>query len=159
MAARLNTWAESLPPEYDGDGEVIAPRQWRANNLRRMLASPSTQDTGPTKVRQSARAPGSRCCTADEHDRLVALFSNRVVSRGSAPNHLLSGIAECAVCGGRLYVRSSGYGCDRGHVGRAEAKVDRAVTEVIAALLSDPVSLAKLAAPFPPTPAPPPTMA
>ena len=122
----------------------------RPNNLRRMLASPVYAGHRTHKGEAVREGTWPPLLTADEHSRLVALFDNRVVSRGSAPKHLLSGIAECAVCGGRLYVRSSGYGCDHGHVGRDEAKVDRAVTEVIAALLSDPVSLSKLAAPFPP---------
>ena len=127
-----------------------ARKVWRPNNLRRMLASPVYAGHRTHKGEAVREGTWPPLLTADEHSRLVALFDNRVVSRGSAPKHLLSGIAECAVCGGRLYVRSSGYGCDHGHVGRDEAKVDRAVTEVIAALLSDPVSLSKLAAPFPP---------
>jgi len=40
-------------------------------------------------------------------------------------------------------------GCEKGHVGRDRDRVDRAVTEVVVALLSDREALAKLAEPIP----------
>lgn len=135
VVARLNA---------DSDG-----KQWRPNNLRRILSSPVYAGYRTHRGEVVREGTWEPLFTADEHERLIALFAGRVASRGTAPRHLLSGIAQCGVCDGPLHVRSSGYSCERGHVARKEAKVDDAVTKVIVALLSSAENLAKLTAPVP----------
>ncbi|MGW4768656.1 recombinase family protein [Nocardia sp. NPDC004278] len=93
--------------------------------------------------------------TAEDHDRLVAIYTDPARSahnRGSAPRWLLSGIPRCGKCdGGKIRSRSGGsaakarvYECERFCVARNAALVDDLVEETVLRRLEDPELLAAL---------------
>ncbi|QXN73781.1 serine integrase [Mycobacterium phage SoSeph] len=152
------------------DLKVRTPgKPWSTSTLRRMLMNPTYAGYRTHRGEIARKGTWEPLIAQDDHDRLVALFgSRRTVPRGAAPKYLLTGIAVCGVCGGRLIMRQQGsvpaakkradgklwfYGCEGGHVGRDREKVDDAVTRVVVALLSNPDELAKLAEPSDETPA------
>lgn len=85
-----------------------------------------------------------------EQVRAVLADPKRKTSTGSAARHLLSGIAQCAVCGGTVRATMNrtipSYKCaDRGCVSRARDDVDHLVAGVVVARLSRPDALDLLA--------------
>lgn len=82
---------------------------------------------------------------ADDHEKLVHILTDpkRRMQRGSAPKHLLSGIALCGVCGGTVERLKNGgyptYTCAKGRcVGRNVEKTDLRVTEEVLRRFEDP---------------------
>lgn len=138
---------------------------WRPSTLRRMLVNPTYAGYRTHRGQIVRGGTWEPLLSQDDHDRLVALFARKQTApRGPATKYLLTGIATCGVCEAPLQMRQQAsvpaakkradgklwfYGCEHGHVGRDKTKVDRAVTEVVVALLSDPAALAKLAETLP----------
>ncbi|OUS93595.1 recombinase family protein [Rhodococcus sp. NCIMB 12038] len=90
--------------------------------------------------------------TEQEYRRLTAILEapERLTHRGPEPAHLLSGIAECGVCGGPMR-RLKGHGypaytCDaKGrHVSRSVKHLDEYVTGAVLAVLQDPRLIAAM---------------
>jgi DNA invertase Pin-like site-specific DNA recombinase len=141
--------------------------RWNGAKLRRILLNATnagfrTQSAivngkrGPQKiVKEGTWTP---ILTPEQHDDLVALFTARQTGpRGPEPLHLLSGIAECAVCGDKIWRGKAGrkkdgspyevYKCRKGCVGRNLGQVNEVILAVVEGILTTPEALAALAAP------------
>lgn len=139
-----------------------ASAPWTASKLRRILVNPSTAGLRHHKGKTVRAGTWQPILSQETHDDLLALFGARKAAHGSAPTHLLSGIAECAHCNEPLRPTRSGkrpdgsgyrtYRCPAFHISRSEDEVDAAVLAVVEAILTTPASLAALAAPPPEEP-------
>lgn len=126
---------------------------WRPQRLRVMISSPTyaglRQHRGEVLISEGKKVRGEweGLISEDDHDRLLALFSDpvRVTSthRGIEPRHLLTGIASCAECGGTMRffgprsLKTPRYICAEGScVGRRSDYVDALVTETLLERLS-----------------------
>lgn len=147
-AARRILAGESLRSVYrDFNSRGIAgptDKGWSHRTLARVLQSPTYAGK---RVHKGAVVPGTwdPIFTEDEHVALSTLLSdpNRVVSRGCTPKHLLTGIAVCGVCGGRVFRLldrgREAYVCRDGfHVSRSKEPTDLLVTEAVISGLEDP---------------------
>ena len=111
-------------------------RPWDSTNFKQMLLRPTY---AALRTHKGVVTKGSwdPLITEDEHHQLVALLSSpaRVSPRGSAPRHLLTGIAKCGECGKPCWRLKSngkdGLSCQDRCVYRSMAPVDAMVTEVI----------------------------
>lgn len=115
---------------------------WRPTELRRMLANP--RYAGLRTVHGEVVGPGAwqAILDAETHASLRAVLSDPSRHRAGRPRrHLLSGVAVCGVCGGRVFgcMRDQGptYMCEtRSHVVRRSEPIDQLVREVVVARLS-----------------------
>ncbi|WP_426374170.1 recombinase family protein [Rhodococcoides fascians] len=80
----------------------------------------------------------------DTYARLKAVLSDpsRRMNRGTAPNHLLTGIARCGVCQrGLSFINSARfdhtYRCPTGHVYRSEVELDKHIEEKLFEAIED----------------------
>lgn len=130
--------------------EVPAPRggSWHPTNVRRVVLNPAF--AGKRVHQGKVIGPAAWPAILDEatHHRVVAKATDpaRRTHRESAVRHLLSGIATCGVCGGRVRVQKNrgflAYLCiDKFCVSRRENDVDELVTRVVLARLSEPDAL------------------
>lgn len=118
-----------------------AGRKWYSATISKMLRSPTLAGlrtyragTDDEMILQGNWEP---ILTLDEHERLKTVLgdpSRRSSYRGTEPRYLVSGIAECGVCGGPCYVgRNHGkpsYVCrNGGHVSRMVSDVDPVVID------------------------------
>jgi site-specific DNA recombinase len=122
-----------------------AARGWDLTQVKRLCVNPGY--AGKRTHRGKVIGPASWPPILDEttHLALVAKLGDpaRRSQRDSAVKHLLSGIAVCGVCGGRLRVQKNrgflAYLCVDGfHVSRRETDVDEYVTEVVLCRLERP---------------------
>ncbi|MDG3013596.1 recombinase family protein [Speluncibacter jeojiensis] len=115
-------------------------KAWRVSNVSQMIRRPLYAGI---RTHRGQQVPGTwePMFDEDEHRRLMAILSDptRVTHRGTAPRHLLSGIAVCGVCGAgvkRDFRRANNwafYCCPNSHVARAQASVDQLITELVIA--------------------------
>jgi hypothetical protein len=153
IAQALNTDGV-LPPRAHRAreaGREVAHNGWTPSILRNLLSKPSLAGMRThlgTVVGEAAWDP-----IVDPADwaRVQALLRspNRVTARSRAAVHLLSGIAECGVCGGWLqFLLNRGrrtYACagvnptaPKGHVSRSEPHLDAWVGLQVGAFLAKP---------------------
>lgn len=126
--------------------EIPGPtgKPWSHRTMTRLLKSPTYAGQ---RVHKGTVGPGTWApiFTEDEHLALTTLLDDpsRTVARGTAPKHLLTGIATCGVCGGSVFrLKDRGretYVCREGfHVSRSKASTDLLVTETVISGLEDP---------------------
>ncbi|MGI8682427.1 MAG: recombinase family protein [Mycobacteriales bacterium] len=127
---------------------------WQSTQLRRVLSNP--RYAGLLVYRGEVLGKGTWPAIVDEDTFYAAraMLSDPARRRAGPPRqHMLSGIARCAVCGGRLFgVSEKGkgtlYRCEsRRHVQAKAAPVDALVLAVITRRLSRPDAIGLLAAP------------
>ncbi|WP_299956698.1 recombinase family protein [uncultured Modestobacter sp.] len=125
---------------------------WDLTQVKRLCVNPGYAGKRVHQGRVVGDAAWPPLVDEATHLSLVAKLSDpsRRSQRDSAVKHLLSGIAVCGVCGGRLRVQKNrgflAYLCTDGfHVSRLEEKVDELVQGVTVARLQRPDVLAVLA--------------
>ena len=86
-------------PKRDGS---VAP--WISVTMRKIIDSPTYAGLRVHKGEVVGKATWEPLISLDEHERILALLADptRLTQRGSEPRWLLSGIATCGVCGGRM---------------------------------------------------------
>ncbi|MGN0126034.1 MAG: recombinase family protein [Rhodococcus sp. (in: high G+C Gram-positive bacteria)] len=138
--------ARSIYRDFN-EREIPGPtdKKWSHRTLTRLLQSPTYAGMRVHRGAVVGQGTWEPIFTEDEHLALSTLLSDstRIVARGSAPKHLLTGIATCGVCGGSVFrLKDRGretYVCREGfHVSRSKASTDLLVTETIIAGLEDP---------------------
>lgn len=136
----------SIVRQLNDDGRLNRGRPWTSVELRRKLLSPTYAGWRVHKGNRVA-ATWEAIFTDDEHDAITAILTNpvRLTQHGSAPVHLLTGIAECGKCGGRVGRTKNGasgtdsYCCRKGFcMARRKNIVDEVVEAVLIARLSRP---------------------
>ena len=117
---------------------------WRPTELRRLLCNP--RHAALRVHRGEVVGPGSWPAIIDEdtHRAVVAVLSDPARQPKGRPRvYLLSGVARCGGCGGKVYgrreARGTLYACPQGNdLGRRTGPVDEFVTAVIVARLGRP---------------------
>ncbi|MDG3012420.1 recombinase family protein [Rhodococcus sp. D2-41] len=125
-------------------------KRWRPNDLGALIRRPvyAGLRTHHGVITEGTWEP---LISLEEHYAVVALLGDpsRKNPRGTAPVHLLSGIAQCGVCGSPVRRLNGGrypkYQCVNAHVARSQRQVDRLVRAVIVKTLADPDFAARLA--------------
>jgi site-specific DNA recombinase len=109
-------------------------RGWDLTQIRRLCTNPGYAGLRVHQGKVTGRAAWPALYDEALHYELVAFFGNpkRRTQRDSAVRHLLSGIAVCGVCDGRMRVQKNrgylAYLCVDGfHVSRRENDVDELV--------------------------------
>lgn len=132
---------------------------WNNPKLRKLLSSPTMAGLRVYQGRVHGQGDWEPIVSPADHLRVQQILNdpNRRTQRGTEPKHLLSGIAECGVCGAWLrWYRNRGrpsYGCagvnntNEGHVVRLAAHLEAFVVRIVVARLSRPDALELLAAP------------
>jgi hypothetical protein len=116
---------------------------WTVTSLRRALTNPRLAGRAVYKGTVVAE-DGPVILDPDTFDRLVAVLTDprRKTAPSTRVKYLLSGIATCGRCGGRMFTtKNSGilvYRCRPCFVTRSAAKVDEVVEAVVVARLSRP---------------------
>jgi DNA invertase Pin-like site-specific DNA recombinase len=130
---------------------------WNNPKLRKLLSSPTMAGWRVHQGRVHGPAGWEPLVSAADHAAALAIINDpgRRTQRGTAPKYLLSGIAECGVCGAwmrRFPNRGfQSYGCaglnatNDGHVVRRAAPMDAMVTLHVTERLRDPGLLEALA--------------
>jgi site-specific DNA recombinase len=120
-------------------------RNWDLTMIRRLCVNPGYAGRRVHQGRVIGDASWPPILDEATHYGLVSKLGDprRRTQRDSAIKHLLSGIAVCGVCGGRLRVQKCrgylAYICTHNfHVGRREDWVDEYVTEVVLQRLERP---------------------
>jgi site-specific DNA recombinase len=128
-----------------------AARGWDLTQVKRLCVNPGYTGKRVHQGRVVGDALWPPLLDERTHLALVARLSDprRRTQRDSAVRHLLSGVAVCGVCGGRLRVQKNrgflAYLCVTGfHVSRREDYVDAVVETVTVARLQQPDVLALL---------------
>lgn len=130
---------------------------WTTNTVKKMLITPAYAGLR-THLGEVLPVAGTwePLLSVDEHNDLIALFATRKSGpRGTAPKHLLSGIATCTKCKGKLWRHRGGtnadgsytevYVCRGSHAARKMADLDAAVHAVVETILTTPEALSALA--------------
>lgn len=132
---------------------------WNNPKLRKLLSSPTMAGLRVHQGVVHGKATWEPLVSPADHVRVLQIINDpsRRTQRGTAPKYLLSGIAECGVCGGwlrRFPNRGKpSYGCagvnntNDGHVSRLAEPLEAFVVRVLIARLSRPDALELLAAP------------
>ncbi|NLE82519.1 MAG: recombinase family protein [Rhodococcus sp.] len=143
---RAGQTLRSIAQQFNREGRGYRGRDWTSVELRRKLLSPTYAGYRVHHGNQ-VQATWEPIFTADEHRAVTAILTDpdRLTQHGSAPNHLLTGIATCGVCGspvGRRKNKPSGtssYTCPAKFcVTRSKGIVDEVVEAVVIARLSRP---------------------
>lgn len=156
----LNRRGVVTPQQYKDQlrGVPVQREGWTSSKIRRLLASSSV--IGVRTHRGAAHPEPTWEPLVSKHDyelanMILADPTRAVHHRGVAVKHLLSGIAECAVCGGWLRGESNRgrlvYQCrgrdnelGKGHVSRPREPLEAMVVYAVVRRLSDPTFLARL---------------
>ncbi len=144
------------------DQGIPAPRggRWTSQTIKQILKRPSNAGLRTFRGEVVGRSASEPIYDEGTHDRLLALFadpSRTTGAVGNAPKHLLSRIAVCGRCGGkmrRLAPSSAGkkqlkaaYGCSECYrIRRKQELVDAVVEGAVIARLQQPDLLAALTA-------------
>jgi site-specific DNA recombinase len=122
-----------------------ADRGWDLTQVKRLCVNPGYVGKRTHQGRVIGDATWPPLLDEATHLALVAKLGDpaRRSQRDSAVKHLLSGIAVCGVCGGRMRVQKNrgflAYICVDGfHVSRREEDTDEWVTDVVLAVLERP---------------------
>jgi hypothetical protein len=125
---------------------------WRPTEVRRMLVNARYAGLRVHRGEQVGVGKWPAIVDPDDHAAVVALLASPERHKAGAPTrHLLSGIARCGVCDGRIFgvtdkVKGTIYFCEsRRHVSRKAADIDSLVVDATLVLLSEPHLLAMLA--------------
>jgi len=148
-AARRILAGESVRSVYRdlNEREIPGPtdKKWSHRTLTRLLQSPTYAGKRVHRGTVVGQGTWQPIFTEDEHLTLSTLLSDstRIVARGSAPKHLLTGIATCGVCDGSVFrLKDRGretYVCRESfHISRSKASTDLLVTEAVITGLEDP---------------------
>ena len=157
----LNRRGIPSPPQVrrqrnsNSSDESLIP--WIPAYVRKQLLSPA--NAGLRQFRGAVVGPASweGIITAEEHRSIRAILTSkdRRTNRDGAARHLLSGIAECGVCGSRLrrvntrghsYYQCPGSDTTNGRcVARVQDKMDALVTYLAVEKLRDPQLAERLA--------------
>lgn len=89
----------------DMPARVAADLGWTTHKLRAQLVTPSYAGLRVHQGQIIGKALWPAIITEDEHRAIVAYYSGRVLwahRSGGGPKYLLTGIATCGVCGGRI---------------------------------------------------------
>lgn len=128
---------------------------WRASPIKKLIVNPSYLGHRMyygSKVKSPEWFPS----ILSEHDHYLCVAKLMSPERGevrpSAIRHLLSGLAICGVCGGKVKVVNRRYCCRAadaeghvaGHVARAKGRVDAYVESLVVAILRKPDVLAAM---------------
>jgi DNA invertase Pin-like site-specific DNA recombinase len=130
------------------------PRGWTPGKLRAQVKNPAI--AGIRVANKEKVGPGDwpGIISVVEHQQVTALLADptRRMQRGTEPKHLLSGIAECGVCGARcrrtVNRGKPNYIChgvnydNRACVARRQEPLDAFVRQVVVAWLDRPDALA-----------------
>jgi len=137
----------AVAQDFDRRG-IPTPRggaRWDLIQIKRLCINPGYAGKRVHQGRVVGDADWPPLLDEATHLALVAKLGDprRRTQRDSAIRHLLSGIAICGVCGGRIRVQKNrgflAYLCVDGfHVSRRETDVDEFVTEVVLARLERP---------------------
>lgn len=131
----------------------VRAEAWLPSTVRRVVMSPTSAGLRVHRGEVVGDAAWPALISREDHDRIVQLMTepgrNRRLTADSTARHLLSGIATCGLCGGRLRhlahrSRRPAYTCDDCmRVGRAVEPLEEHVTRVVLALLArvDPAGL------------------
>ena len=147
----------SLAAELNARG-VAAPRgEWRSQTIRVILTRPSVAGMRKHRGQIVGDTNGEAVLDRETFDRLTAFFTNparKIEGTGRPPSHLLTGIATCSLCGGKMRViparekkhgesKRAGYSCrDCYKTYRDQASVDSLISDLMVARLSAPEFLA-----------------
>ena len=134
LAKDLNARGVPAPrPRRDG-----TPAQWIPVTLRKIIESPTYAGLRVHRGHVVGTGTWEPLITVDEHERLKALLADpaRRTQRGSEPRWLLSGVAICGECEGRITrLNNRGYESyvcrDGAHVARKICDVDAYVVELV----------------------------
>ena len=148
VAADLNT--RSIPSP---SGKAL----WGAVTLRQMLRRTNLAGLRQHRGRIVGDTAGDTILDRDTHDRLMAMFADPTRTQdgvGRPPQHLLTGLAICGLCGGRMRRlpgwkspradartkrQPAAYSCRDCHkVRRKQEPVDALVEEVVLRRLESP---------------------
>ncbi len=138
----------SIAQDFDRRG-IPTPRGgsggWDLTQVKRLCINPGYAGKRVHQGKVIGDASWPAIISETDHLTLVAKLGDprRRSQRDSAIRHLLSGVAVCGVCGGRIRVQKNrgflAYLCVDGfHVSRRETDVDEFVTEVTLARLERP---------------------
>ena len=147
----------SIARDWNRQGVLHRGRLWSAGGIRTMLENPVyaalvTAKRTPRGKRQDravvAKGEWEPLIDEETHLGLVALFNNPERTTGLAYERkwLGSGIYECGICGGKLYISNShgkpAYRCGakrdtdaRVHLSRAQQPLDELVAGVVLTML------------------------
>jgi site-specific DNA recombinase len=155
-AARRVASGEALyriAQDFNGRG-LAAPRgaRWEGTQIKRLCLNPAYigKRTHHGQVVADGQWPAILDTQTFNTCRLLLTDPRRRTNEGRSATHLLSGLARCGVCGGRVQVHKNrgyrAYMCVDGfHVSRKKEHVEQYVTDVIVARLGRPDALALLA--------------
>lgn len=130
---------------------------WTTATLRQLLLRPSLAGYRQHRGEIIGRTTGDRILSDDDHVRLVALLTDPTrrysPGTGRAPKHLLSGLAVCGRCGGKMRrlvpwtpppgskskPTAAAYSCGDCHkVRRLQEPVDEYISAIVIARLEQP---------------------
>jgi len=133
--------------------KTIRGNEWTAGRVRQVLANPAyagwITKRGANGMVESIGVKDKNSTpllTQDEHEAIKAIIDPKRTGpkRGKAVKSLLTGIATCGICGGRLIAGGNSrgdltYRCDTGaHLSRRRWPVDELVTAVVGERLTRP---------------------
>jgi DNA invertase Pin-like site-specific DNA recombinase len=146
----------SIVTAWNGQGlRTVNGSKWGALQLRRMLLNPLYAGLVTHQGRVVGAGEWEPVLSKDIHDGLVAFLSDpsRCPSVSFERRHMLSGVARCGKCGGRLYAvypggnRRANYACrPAAHVTRSGALLDEYVESLVLEWFSSPKTRKRLAA-------------
>jgi site-specific DNA recombinase len=124
---------------------TTAGNQWRNSGVRRTLSNPRHAGLRVHRGETIGKGNWTPIIDEDAHYALRALLDDPSRHKAGRPyEYLLSGLAHCGVCGGRLHGgrdkrRGPVYRCEsRSHLWRRAAPVEEYITDVVIARLSRP---------------------
>lgn len=128
----------------DREIPTVTGKPWTAETLRDILLRPRNAGRMVYRGEVIGTAPWDPIIPPDRYDTMVRILtdSTRDTRVGTAPRWLLSGIAQCGVCGDGTTVeitiggRSPRYRCRKTpHVTRAQVSVDTLVVGIVLGLI------------------------
>lgn len=137
--------------------ETVQRGGWSNPKIRKLVSTPTIAGWRVHQGQTYGKAVWDGLVSTADHAAALAIINdpNRRTQRGTAPKYLLSGIAECGVCGGwmRRYPNRGhqSYGCagrnntNDGHVVRRAEPLDAMVIRHAVRRLEDPRLLEGLA--------------
>lgn len=108
---------------------------WTASAMSALIKRPTYAGFRTHKGQVTSKGDWEPLISPEDHEKIVALMSDpvRLKHHGVEVVHLLSGIAKCGVCGGRIRQtagRYPKYACVKFCVTRRQSHVDELVTEL-----------------------------
>lgn len=132
---------------------TTAGNPWESSQVRTLLRNPRHAGLRVHRGEVVGKGKWPAIIDEDTHRAAVAILSDPDRQpKGRPRRYLLSGVARCGLCGGRIYGRQEHRGalyvCESApHMGRKIEPVDDYVSAVIMARLSQPDALSALATP------------